>query len=294
MSRRVASSQAEPVAGTEFAFTDADFQQIANLVHSNTGIRMPSYKSAMVYSRLAKRLRALGLASFREYCRLVTDGDGEERQQMLSALTTNLTSFFRENYHFEHLARKVLPPLLQAARDGGRVRIWSAGCSSGEEPYSIAITILSLMQDAHRYDIKVLATDISTTVLEKATNGIYAERALANVPSDQKRRWFEPAKAQDGEPCMLVGETLRSMVAFRQLNLMHDWPMKGTFQAIFCRNVVIYFEEETRDRVWGRFIPLLPVGGYLYIGHSERLGPPATSYLTQEEFTTYRRIGTTA
>ncbi len=291
---RTASTQVKASAsiagGGEFAFTEDDFRQIANLVHSSTGIRMPDHKSAMVYSRLAKRLRALGMASFRDYCKLVMDvGGAEEKQNMLSALTTNLTSFFREPHHFEHLTKKVLPPLLEAARSGGRIRIWSAGCSSGEEPYSIAVTILALLPEAHRLDVKVLATDISSTVLEKGRKGVYLERALTSVPVDQRRRWFEKAPSIEGEPAMVVTDQLRSLVSFRELNLMSEWPMQGTFHAIFCRNVVIYFEEDTRDRVWRRFVPLLAPEGFLYIGHSERLGPSATSAFVQEEFTTYRR-----
>ena len=278
--------------GREFAFTAEDFRQIADLVHSNTGIRMPEYKSAMVYSRLAKRLRALGLDSFREYCRLVLDNEGvDERQKMLAALTTNMTSFFREPHHFDHLTQKVLPQLLDAARRGGRVRIWSAGCSSGEEPYSIALTILTLLPEAHQHDVKVLASDINPGVLDKGRRGIYPESALRPVNAELKRRWFQPAAVVDGEPMLAASEQLRSLIAFRELNLVGDWPMRGTFQAIFCRNVVIYFEETTRDRIWARFIPLMAHGACLYIGHSERLGPSVAPRFAQEEFTTYRLLG---
>lgn len=274
-----------------FAFTAEDFRKIADLVHSNTGIRMPEYKSAMVYSRLAKRLRALGLDSFREYCRLVLDNGGvDERQKMLAALTTNMTSFFREPHHFDHLRQKVLPPLLDAARRGGRVRIWSAGCSSGEEPYSIALTILTLLPEAPQHDVKVLATDINPGVLDKGRKGIYQEKLLSPVSAELKRRWFTQAPAVEGEPALAATEGLRSLIAFRELNLVGDWPMKGTFQAIFCRNVVIYFEETTRDRIWGRFIPLISPAGCLYIGHSERLGPSVAPSFAQEEFTSYRLL----
>jgi chemotaxis protein methyltransferase CheR len=278
--------------GREFAFTAEDFRQIADLVHSNTGIRMPEYKSAMVYSRLAKRLRALGVDSFREYCRLVLDNEGvDERQKMLAALTTNMTSFFREPHHFDHLKQNVLPPLLDAARRGGRVRVWSAGCSSGEEPYSIALTILSLLPEAHQHDVKVLATDINPGVLDKGRRGIYSEAALRPVSAELKRRWFQPAPVDDGEPMLAASEQLRSLIAFRELNLVGDWPMRGTFQVIFCRNVVIYFEETTRDQIWARFIPLMASGACLYIGHSERLGASVAPRFAQEEFTTYRLLG---
>jgi chemotaxis protein methyltransferase CheR len=294
MSISIAPSERQQVdiaEGREFAFTAEDFRQIADLVHTTTGIRMPEYKSAMVYSRLAKRLRALGLDSFREYCRLVLDNAGlDERQKMLAALTTNMTSFFREPHHFQHLKQKVLPPLVEQARRGGRVRLWSAGCSSGEEPYSIALTVLSLLPDAAQRDVKILASDINPGVLDKGRRGIYPEKALASASPDQRSRWFGPGPAMDGEPTLMANEELRSLIAFRELNLVGEWPMRGTFQAIFCRNVVIYFEETTRDRIWGRFIPLLTAGGCLYIGHSERLGPSVAPRFAQEEFTTYRVV----
>jgi chemotaxis protein methyltransferase CheR len=284
--------QMDIAEGREFAFTADDFRQIADLVHTNTGIRMPEYKSAMVYSRLAKRLRALGLDSFREYCRLVLHNQGvDERQRMLAALTTNMTSFFREPHHFQHLKQTLLPPLLDAARRGDRVRLWSAGCSSGEEPYSIALTVLSLLPEASQLDVKILASDINPDVIEKGRKGIYPERTLASVAADLKRRWFAPAAAMDGEPALAASEELRSLIAFRELNLVGEWPMRGSFHAIFCRNVVIYFEETTRDRIWGRFVPLLTAKGCLYIGHSERLGASVASQFAQEEFTTYRVIG---
>jgi chemotaxis protein methyltransferase CheR len=277
--------------GREFAFTAEDFRQIADLVHSSTGIILAEYKSAMVYSRLAKRLRALGLESFREYCRLVLDNRGlDERQKMLAALTTNMTSFFREPHHFDHLKQTVLPPLLEAARRGGRVRIWSAACSSGEEPYSIALTILSLLPDAPSLDVKVLATDINPSMIEKGRDGVYPEKALASVAADLKKRWFAPAASVDGEPCLTATEPLRSLVVFRELNLIGEWPMRGLFQAIFCRNVVIYFEEATRDKILERFVPKLVPGGWLYMGHSERLGAGVASRFTQDGFTTFRLI----
>lgn len=275
----------------EFAFTPENFRQIAEMVHASTGITMPDYKSAMVYSRLAKRLRALGLESFNNYCRLVASQTGlDERQKMIAALTTNMTSFFREPHHFKHLATKVLPPLVEEARRGGRLRIWSAGCSSGEEPYSIALTLLSVMPDAGQYDVRILATDINPNVLDKGRGGLYPEAVMEPVSADQKSRWFRKARTQDGLPAWEATGPLRELIAFRELNLMGDWPMKGTFQAIFCRNVTIYFEPETRDRIWCRFASLLPAGATLYVGHSERMGEEPARVFVQDEFTTYRRL----
>jgi chemotaxis protein methyltransferase CheR len=268
----------------EFHFTADDFRTIAATLHSTAGIALPESKATLVYSRLAKRLRALGLESFREYCALVTDAAGvDERQQMIVALTTNVTRFFREPHHFEHLKEKVLPPLLAAAKRGGSVRIWSAACSNGQEPYSIALSILQLMPDAPEYDIKVLATDIDTQMLAEARAGVYSSQIVAAVPGELRARWFE----RDGDN-FRVGEPLRRLTTFNELNLIGDWPMRRQFQAIFCRNVVIYFEEETQAKVFSRFLPLMSPDARLYIGHSERVCGDAAALLETDGVTTYR------
>jgi chemotaxis protein methyltransferase CheR len=275
----------------EFVLTGEDFRQIAGMLHSDSGIFLPESKASLVYSRLAKRLRALGLENFRDYCALVSGSDGiDERQKMLAALTTNVTRFFREPHHFEHLKKEVLPPLLDEARRGGRVRLWSAACSNGQEPYSIALTILSLMPDAPRYDVKVLATDIDPNMVAEGNRGVYSESALSAVPAELRKRWFVPVRndATSSEKNWGVADDLRELLAFRELNLIGQWPMKGRFQAIFCRNVVIYFEEETQSKIWSRFVPLLSPGGRLYIGHSERLSGPAANAFQNEAITTYR------
>lgn len=276
----------------EFVLTSDDFRKIAAMLHADAGIHLPDSKAALVYSRLAKRLRALGLENFRDYCRLVADSSGlDERQKMLAALTTNVTRFFREPHHFEHLEKTVLPPLIDSARRGARVRLWSSACSSGPEPYSIALVVLSLMPDADRYDIKVLATDIDPNVLAEAREGLYAKSLLDPVPAQWRERWFSPIEAgpaKGGARHYCVAEPLRELVVFRELNLFGAWPMKGPFQAIFCRNVVIYFEEEAQMRLWSRFAPMLAPGGRLYVGHSERIAGPAAACFETEAVTTYR------
>ncbi len=262
--------QAEkPIVGGEFPFTDHDFKQIAAMLYADAGLALPESKATLVYSRLAKRLRALGLESFREYCALVTEAEGAgERRNMLAALTTNVTRFFREPHHFDHLKAEVLPRLLQSAKQGGRVRIWSAGCSTGQEPYSIALTILSMMPDAPEHDVKILATDIDPNVVITARRGVYPQNEVAPIPADLARRWMEP---RDGG-ALEVGEAMRDLISFRELNLIApSWPMKGRFDVIFCRNVVIYFDEPTQHRIWGRFRALLQPSGRLYVGHSERV-----------------------
>lgn len=268
----------------EFLFTAEDFRTIAATLHAAAGIALPDSKATLVYSRLAKRLRALGLESFRDYCALVTGADGlDERQQMIVALTTNVTRFFREPHHFEHLKEQLLPPLLANARRGGAVRIWSAGCSNGQEPYSIALTILSLMPDAPDYDIKILATDIDIQMLAEARAGLYSSQVIAPVPGEMRARWFE----REGDNWR-ASEPLRRLITFNELNLIGDWPMRRQFQAIFCRNVVIYFEEETQSKVFNRFMPLMSPDARLYIGHSERVCGPAADRLETDGVTTYR------
>jgi chemotaxis protein methyltransferase CheR len=271
----------------EFLFTTEDFKKIAQILHSHAGIALTEGKAALVYSRLAKRLRSLGLRSFRDYCALVEGAAGvDERQAMMAALTTNVTRYFREPHHFEHLRDHVLPPLVERARRGGRVRLWSAACSNGQEPYSMAITVLAALPEAADLDVKILATDIDPNMIAEGKAGVYREDAVAPVPLELRRKWFR--KVQVGaETRWSVADELRRLVAFRELNLIGDWPMRGRFDAIFCRNVVIYFDEPTQERIWSRFAPLLEPGGVLYIGHSERVTGPATALFETVGLTTY-------
>ena len=275
----------------EFLLTAEDFRKIAAMVHADAGIALQESKATLVYSRLAKRLRVLGLETFRDYCAMVADSNEvDERQKMLAALTTNVTRFFREPHHFEHLKTKVLPPLLDAAKKGGRVRIWSAACSNGQEPYSVGLTILSLMPDAADYDIKILATDIDPNMVVEGRIGEYSDSIVQAVPADLRKKWMKSPQ-QTGSSDWSVCDELRELVAFKELNLIGNWPMKGKFNAIFCRNVVIYFEEDTQAKVWARFTPLLLPGGTLYIGHSERVTGSASAQLTTDGITTYRLKG---
>jgi chemotaxis protein methyltransferase CheR len=252
---------------TEFVMTAEDFASIASILHATSGISLSPSKTSLVYSRLAKRLRVLGLESFRDYCKLISGSDGvDERQAMLAALTTNVTRFFREPHHFDYL-RKQMPELAAQAKRGGRVRVWSAGCSSGEEPYSIALTILSMLPNANELDVKILATDIDPVILAKAKEGVYSREALEPVPADM-RKYFESVDAnRKFSPISAV----RDMIAFRELNLIGPWPMTQKFDVIFCRNVAIYFDEPTQDKLFGRYAESLNPDGRLYIGHSERV-----------------------
>ena len=284
---RVRPAKETALVQGEFAFTAEDFRHIAQVLHSHAGIALTEAKAALVYSRLAKRLRALGLRSFRDYCALIDGADGlDERQAMFAALTTNVTRFYREPHHFDHLRDKVMPALAERARQGGRVRLWSAACSNGQEPYSMALTVLSVLPEAGELDVRILATDIDPNMVAEGRAGLYSAEALEPVPDTLRSRWF---KRETGSDRMLYAAApeLRRLVTFNELNLIGDWPMKGKFDVIFCRNVVIYFDDQTQETVWSRFLPLMNPGATLYIGHSERVSGPATARLRTSGLTTY-------
>lgn len=276
------------VENAEFAFTTADINAIGRIMLQETGISLSGAKGNLIYSRLAKHLRRLGLRSFEQYCTLVESPEGEaERQEMIKALTTNVTRFFREPHHFEHFRTQLLPGLIARAKAGERIRLWSSACSSGQEPYSMALTLLAIMPDAPQYDIKILATDIDSNVLAAGAAGYYEEALLEPVPAALRKAWFTPA----GNGRMQANETLRSLVSFKKLNLVGRWPMRAKFQAIFCRNVVIYFELPTQETIWSSMMPLLEEQGGLYIGHSERITGQAEKNLRNDGITIYRKIG---
>lgn len=275
----------ETIVDGEFIFTAEDFRHIAQTLHAHAGIALTESKAALVYSRLAKRLRNLGLKSFREYCALIEGVDGvDERQAMTAALTTNVTRFYREPHHFDHLRSQVMPALARRAREGGRVRLWSAACSNGQEPYSMALTILDVLPEAADLDVRILATDIDPNMVAEGHAGIYTDELLSPVPASG-RKHFLPVNGQPG--LFSADDTLRRLVKFRELNLIGDWPMKGRFDVIFCRNVVIYFDDATQERIWNRFVPIMNPGSMLYIGHSERVSGTASSQLQTCGLTAY-------
>jgi chemotaxis protein methyltransferase CheR len=280
------------VESGEFVMTARDFSAIAGIMMEEAGIALADNKVNLVYSRLAKRLRALGLDNFAAYCKLVASGSPSgqaERGEMVAALTTNVTRFFREPHHFEHLKSRALPGLIAQAKRGVPVRLWSSACSTGPEPYSMALTLLSVFPDAAKYDVKILATDIDPNVLKVAQAGIYEAAALEPVPAELRSRWFLPAKDMPG--MMQAAIDLRALITFRKMNLIGQWPMRGRFHIVFCRNVVIYFDADTQARIWSRMAPLLEPGGILYIGHSERVSGPAEAALKSDGITIYRRDG---
>ncbi len=285
--RRHKSKQA--ITPGEFLFTEDDFHQIAALIKEVAGIHLVAAKAPLVYSRLAKRLRAIKLTTFAEYCALVASEEGvEERGHMLNALTTNVTRFFREPHHFEMLKTRTLPPLLAQAKQGARIRLWSSACSTGEEPYSMALTILSVLPDAASYDIKILATDIDQNVIAKAKRGVYAASNVEAAPVDLRNKYFSKADASGTE--LVVDDRVKSLITFRPLSLTKPWPVKGPFDAIFCRNVVIYFDRETQQALWRKFADVLSPDGWLFIGHSERITGVAQDSFASEGFTAFRKL----
>jgi chemotaxis protein methyltransferase CheR len=271
----------------EFAFSAANFREIAELVKAESGIDLHESKATLVYSRLAKRLRALGIETFTDYCETVRIDD-DERASMISALTTNVTRFFREPHHFEHLRKNILEPLAGAARRGNRIRLWSAACSTGQEPYSMALTVLSAIPDAASLDIRILATDLNPHVVAHGRSGVYEKEELQDIPANMRAKWFAPVAAGSRD-AMEISDEVRSLITFRELNLMGSWPIKGPFDAIFCRNVVIYFDRDTQGVIWQRLTRLLSETGALYIGHSERVSGPASATLTTDGITSYRK-----
>jgi chemotaxis protein methyltransferase CheR len=253
----------------EFQFTDRDFAFLRQIAYEHTGITLGETKRQMVYGRLTRRLRQLGLNSFSDYCRRIEEDLESELDELVNAITTNLTSFFRENHHFEHLANTALPVIMACNAGSRRLRIWSAGCSTGEEPYSIAMTLAESGQ-LTGWDTRILATDIDTNVVAKARSGVYGDDRIQGIAPQRLRHWFQRGSGANASKARMA-QALRDMISFRQLNLLGPWPMSGPFDIIFCRNVVIYFDKETQRKLFARYADMLAPHGYLYIGHSENL-----------------------
>jgi len=244
-------------------------ERISELVKSLSGINLHDGKKELIKARLGKRLRKLDMYSFDQYIDyLADDSSGTELTAMLDAISTNLTSFFREHDHFEYVAKEVLTKLVAAGQR--RLKIWSAGCSTGEEPYSIAITASEKIGDLANWDTRILATDLSTNVLHEAMEACYPAKRLESMLPQLRNKYFVPEQS-GGERNYRVSDRIRRLVTFAHLNLMGNWPMRGPFNIIFCRNVMIYFDKPTREKLVRRFFDLLAAGGTLLIGHSESL-----------------------
>lgn len=250
----------------EFDMSYQNFVHIKEVAYKITGISLSDHKQNMIYGRLARRLRVLGLKTFDEYCNLLESEDEAEISEFVNAITTNLTAFFRENHHFEFLRESLIPDLIKVNASTRKIRFWSAGCSTGEEPHSIAMVLRSFAAIS-TWDVKILATDLDSNVVAKGKSGTYTEERAASVP-EMYRKYISLNKSTGD---IQVREDVQKLITFKQLNLLHNWPMSGAFDVIFCRNVVIYFDAETQRKLFDRYAQILKPDGYLFIGHSENL-----------------------
>lgn len=248
----------------EFPMTEKDFSRLSSIAFQVSGIVLSEAKKELVYSRIARRIRALGLTRFSEYCEYLDKEQDKELSEFINSITTNLTSFFRESHHFEFLAKEIIPQWRNKKSEP--IRIWSSACSTGPEPYSIAITLRKNMKvDAH--NVKILATDLDSDVLQRAKSGEYPLKDVEVLPRDYHSCFYRNEDAAKAR----IKEEYKKLIQFNRLNLLGPWPMKKKFDVIFCRNVVIYFNKETQVELFNRLHDALKPGGYLMIGHSENL-----------------------
>ncbi len=252
----------------EFEFTPRDYERVRRLVYQHTGITLSDSKGDMVYGRLSRRMRELGITRTSDYCDLVERPGGQELESFRNAVTTNLTSFFRENHHFTFLAKELAKR--QQGHSTRRLRIWSAGSSTGEEAYSIAMTLRENIADVDQWDIKIIATDIDSAVLAKGRSGVYTIERIERLDKTRLKRWFRRGKGEQSGMVKVVPEVAK-MVEFKPLNLLGEWPSLDPMDFIFCRNVTIYFDNETKVKLFPRFYQALDDDGYMIIGHSENL-----------------------
>jgi chemotaxis protein methyltransferase CheR len=273
-------------ADREFDLTDRDFRAIVDLVRQRAGIALADHKRELVYSRLSRRLRALKLPSFAAYIQLLSsDAGNDEIGEFINAITTNLTAFFREGHHFDHMRYNVVEPCVRAAATGHKsLLVWSAGCSTGEEPYSIAMTIASAWPNWAKHDVRILATDLDTNALARCRAGRYRRDSMNGVPAAYRSEFFRQVDAETAE----IAPAIRKMISFRQLNLQAVWPMRKSYDVIFCRNVMIYFDDTLIRQVLAGFHARLKPGGTLYIGHSESASKHHDGFERIDK-TTYRR-----
>jgi chemotaxis protein methyltransferase CheR len=251
--------------------SDKEFQLFREIIYRETGIHMSDKKKKLIVARLSKRLRALNLSTFTEYYNYLNQSPDSDTEivNLVNRVTTNKTDFFRERHHFDFLLKELYPRVIEEGRRSGsrKLRIWSAGCSSGEEPYTLAMVTLEAFKAERGWDIKILATDLDTEILGKAITGVYQTQAVTPVPREYLLKYF----IRKGEHYEVAG-ALRSMVSFRRLNLMDEtFPMKHPFDIIFCRNVIIYFDTKTKEDLLNKFYRHLKPKGHMFIGHSESL-----------------------
>jgi chemotaxis protein methyltransferase CheR len=274
----------------EFDFTQADFDSLRALVKAQSGITLGEAKRELVYGRVSRRLRALGLSAFAEYRRMLAGPDGQaEMIEFINAVTTNLTSFFRESHHFDFLRDDYLRSRVADARASRRIRIWCSAASTGEEPYSIAMSVAEAIPEWERWDIRILATDLDTNVLQTCVNGVYGEDRVRGMQKARLERFFD-SRGERTDRKYRIKPELAKMISFRQLNLMHPLPMKGPIDIVFCRNVIIYFDKDTQRALFSRVAPLQRPGDVLILGHSESLLQVSDAWTLMGK-TIYRKNG---
>jgi chemotaxis protein methyltransferase CheR len=248
----------------------AEFERVRSLIFSYCGISINNGKEALVQSRLSKRMRKLGISTFRDYLKLVESQKPKgEFLSFVDVLTTNKTSFYRENKHFEFIAEYLYPKMT-----GKNIKWWSAGCSSGEEPITLAMNLLEAKQHIGWRDVKILATDISRDVLHTAKLGIYTQNKISDIPASYLKKYFKVLN--DGS--FKVNDEVKNMITYGRLNLNDQWPLRGGFQMIMCRNVMIYFNRQTQEQIIKKFSDLLEPGGYIFLGHSESMNAAALGF----------------
>ncbi len=253
--------------------SDDVFYRLSNFIYSRYGIKMPQAKKVMLQNRLQKRLRDLNMNSYEDYCEFVLSKEGEalELVHMIDVVTTNKTDFFREPTHFDFLTQTIMPEFVARDRNKTTLKIWSAGCSSGEEVYTLAIVMAEFIEKAKNLDYLIFGTDISTRILQKALDGVYKEERIANIPIEIKRKYFLRSKDRT-KPTVRVAPEIRKKATFDRLNFMDDhYGVNENFDIIFCRNVLIYFDRETQQNVINKLCLHLKTGGYLFLGHSESI-----------------------
>lgn len=276
------------------ALTDKEFRRFSELIQAKCGIKISASKKQMLEARLHKRLRSLGMTSFPDYCAYLFSREGMDKELILliDAVTTNKTDFFREPAHFDYLCKKLVPEFMSSGA-GRRLRLWSAGCSSGEEPYTLAMVLSECSRNFDGFGFTILATDISTRALEKARQGIYEAERAAPVPWEMKRKYFMTSRDRNKGLVRIVPE-VRSLVRFSRLNLVQDdFGLTESKDVIFCRNVIIYFDRPTQEKLLNQFCRHLSPNGYLFLGHSETLSG-LEAPLVRVESTIYRKAGVRA
>ena len=285
-------SHTEPSVKIPAVLSDKVFNRFSSFIYDEVGIKLPMAKRTMLEARLNKRLKAYHFSSFEEYADYVfsVEGRNEELVNLIDVVTTNKTDFFREPVHFEYLVKNAIPSLIDSHDAGFRkpFRIWSAGCSTGEEPYTMSMVLSEFALTQPGFKASILATDISTVVLNRAKNAIYAEDRVDTIPLPLKRKYLLKSKDRD-RPLVRVLPALRSMIQFRRLNFMEEFGMHEHMDVIFCRNVIIYFDKPTQERLLNKFCKQLVKGGYLFLGHSETLSGLNVP-LTPVASTVYRKL----